>query len=262
MHRVPGYLAFFFAIVVASCTPTKRIAYFQDIDDSASAAITELPAAKFENPLIRPNDLLQIRIQALNSLENGIDYSSKIPSDGSGQATGVVHSTEFLVDSQGNISLPLIGKMNVNGLTTSMIRDSVEAKMKRYLVQPVVNVRLVNFTVTILGEVSRPANYLLASEKTSILDALGMAGDLTIYGKRENVLLIRASAANRQAVRLNLNSSSIFKSPFFYLKQGDVIYVEPDKSKVTSLDATKTRNYALIASGLSVLIVLLSRINF
>jgi len=260
VHRFPSYLAIFFAIVVTLCTPTKRIAYFQDIDDSASAAITELSAAKFENPLIRPNDLL--RIQALNSLENGIDYSSKISLDGSGQAAGVVHSTEFLVDSQGNISLPLIGKMNVNGLTTSMIRDSVEAKMKRYLVQPWVNVRLVNFTVTILGEVSRPANYLVATEKTSILDALGMAGDLTIFGKRENVLLIRASTANRQAVRLNLNSSSIFKSPFFYLKQGDVIYVEPDKSKVTSLDATKTRNYALIASGLSVLIVLLSRINF
>ena len=212
--------------------------------------------------MIRPSDLLQIRIQTLNSFGNLAGTGDKIPADGIIYAANAAQATDFLVDSNGDISVPLIGKMNVSGLTTAMIRDSIQSKMERYFVQPMVNVRLANFTITVLGEVNRPANYLATSEKTSILDALGMAGDLTIYGKRENVLLIRDSSAKRQAVRINLNSSSVFQSPFFYLKQGDVIYVEPEKSKVNSLDATKTRNYALMASGLSVLIVLISRFNF
>ncbi|MGY0034890.1 polysaccharide biosynthesis/export family protein [Pedobacter sp. NJ-S-72] len=114
--------------------------------------------------------------------------------------------------------------------------------------------------MTVLGEVGRPASYVLPNERVSVLDALGLAGDLTIFGRRENVLLIRENNGKKEFVRLNLNSSQIFNSPFYYLKQNDVIYVEPNKGKAASLNQARTQTYAIIGTALSVLIVLFSRL--
>jgi polysaccharide export outer membrane protein len=123
----------------------------------------------------------------------------------------------------------------------------------------VVSVRFANFNITVLGEVARPATYVVPNEKVSILDAIGMAGDLTIYGKRENVLLIRDSLGIKKMMRFDLNSTSTLLSPYFYLRQGDVVYVEPAKSKIAASDAVKTRNITLLGAGLSLLIVIFSR---
>ncbi|MNR15448.1 SLBB domain protein [compost metagenome] len=121
-------------------------------------------------------------------------------------------------------------------------------------------VRYANFKVTVLGEVARPASYVLPNEKVSLLDALGMAGDLTIFGKRENILLIRDIDGKKEFARLDLNSSQVFNSPFYYLKQNDVIYVEPNKGKAASLNQARTQTFAVIGTALSVLIVLFSRL--
>jgi polysaccharide export outer membrane protein len=168
----------------------------------------------------------------------------------------------FRVDKAGNIELPLAGKIKVDGLNTTEVKELIRSKAAPYYKNPVVNVRLANFRVTVLGEVTRPGTYTVSNETISLLDAIGMAGDLTIYGKRENVLLVRKDGGKLSYIRFDLNSSSTFRSPYFILHQGDVIYVEPNKSKVASTDVSKLRSYSLIATGISLLIVILSRVNF
>ena len=120
------------------------------------------------------------------------------------------------------------------------------------------NVRLMNNKITILGEVAHQGIYSIPSERISIIDALGMAGDLTIYGKRENVLLIREENGERKFVRLNLNSSNLFQSPYFYLKQNDAIYVEPNKKKVNESDLASVRRVAIITSIVTTVVVMIS----
>ncbi len=242
-----------------SCTSSKRIAYFQDISDSLTSRARLLQTTPFQEPVILPDDRLHITLRNINAL----DYSGFTGvTDSASPESGVSSASEFLVDHNGRITIPLIGSVNLSGLTTAAAKDTVQSRFAHFFNEPVVSLHIANFTITVLGEVSRPSTYLVAKEKISVLDALGMAGDMTIYGKRENVLLIRNSSADKEAIRLDLSSSSIMRSPYFYLKQGDVLYVEPNKSKMNALDATKTRNYALMASGLSVLIVLVSRLNF
>ena len=125
---------------------------------------------------------------------------------------------------------------------------------------PTVQVRYANFKITVIGEVARPATYTVPNERISIIDVLGYAGDLTIYGKRENVLLIRDTIGGKQFIRLNLNSSDIFKSPYFYLRQNDVVYIEPNEAKIATTDAARTRTLAVVGTVLSLLIVITSRL--
>ncbi|HVW99346.1 MAG TPA: polysaccharide biosynthesis/export family protein, partial [Candidatus Babeliaceae bacterium] len=167
-----------------------------------------------------------------------------------------------LVDKNGYVDIPLAGKIKVGGLTTSEARDAITKVATTYFVNPVVNVRIINFKVTVIGEVMRPGQYTIQDEKASILDAIGMAGDLTIFAKRENVLLIRTVNNDKEFIRFDLNSSDLFKSPYFYLKQGDVIYVEPNKSKAATTDAAQARNISVITSISTVVVVVVSYILF
>jgi polysaccharide export outer membrane protein len=145
-------------------------------------------------------------------------------------------------------------------MSLDAIKDLIHEKVSIYYNKPVISVRFANFSITVLGEVAKPATYIVPNEKISLLDAIGMAGDLTVFGKRENVLLIRDSLGQKQYVRFDLNSSKMFSSPYFFLRQGDMIYIEPSKSKVASTDASRNRHIALIASGLSLLVIIFSRL--
>jgi polysaccharide export outer membrane protein len=152
--------------------------------------------------------------------------------------------------------------MHLQGYTTVEARDVIRTEMTKYVKEPMVNVKFANFKVTVLGEVMRPASYIMPTEKVTVFDALGQAGDLTIYGRRENVLVIRDSANNQKSmVHLNLNSKEIMSSPYFYLQPNDVVYVEPNKSKAASTDASKNRIFAIAAAVLSVLIIAATRIK-
>lgn len=253
-------------LLLPACSSHKNIAYFRDIKDSVYNTPVAAVPTSFTDPKIQPNDILQVTIQTIdpqaNNILSGNSGTYVTPATPGTQAVQQQQVPGFLVDKNGMIQLPLVGALKVGGLSTADIRDLVTEKVARYYKDPVVNVRLANFTVTVLGEVTKPSSYLIANEKASILDALGMAGDITIYGKRENVMLIREENGEKKFIRFNLNSSDIIRSPYYYLRQGDVVYVEPGKAKAATTDMAKTRNYALLASGLSVLIVLLSRVNF
>lgn len=249
--------------VLASCTSTKNIPYFQNLPDSV--AYSRAPQAKFTEPVIQPDDILNINIQTVDPGAAAAVNQKSITESALGASSagnfGQQQVSGFLVDKNGEVEIPVIGNIKLAGLTTFQARELIRDKAAAFFVKPSVQVRFVNFKVTVIGEVVRPATYTVPNEKVTILDALGLAGDLTIYGKRENVLLIRDSGGKeKELVRFNLNSSDLFQSPYYYLRQNDVIYVEPNKAKIATTDASRTRTYAILGSVLSVLIVVASRL--
>lgn len=248
----------------ASCSTSKNVAYFTDLPDSAK--VYNIVSAPFNNPLIKPDDLLLVNIQTLDPEANALFTAGNTPVAAVGanniSMSGNQLTAGHLVDKNGDINLPVLGKIKVAGYTTQQARDTIEAHVNKFYTTSTVDVRFNNFKITVIGEVERPSTFIVPNEEVTILDALGMAGDLTIYGKRENVLLIRKDSGNvKKLVRLDLSSKDIINSPYFYLKQGDVIYVEPNKAKVVASDAYRTRNIAIAASVVSLLIVIASRIR-
>ncbi len=257
--------AFYFAISTSSCSTNHKISYFRDIPDSVFLEARNIRTTIYKDPLVKPSDILQVSILTLDPLINSVLSASNTASYTvqPGNSTNPVGTTSiagYLVDKNGMIELPVVGKISVSGLKLDAVKDLINEKVSIYYNKPVISVRFANFSITVLGEVAKPATYIVPNEKISILDAIGMAGDLTIFGKRENVLLIRDSLGQKCYVRFDLNSSKTFSSPYFYLQQNDMIYIEPSKAKVIATDASKTRNIALIASGLSVLFIVFSRL--
>jgi polysaccharide export outer membrane protein len=253
------------ALFLGSCSSQKNISYFKDIPDTVKQKMVEMAA--YSTPVIQADDILQVTIQTLDPASTALMNQQNSPNwavGGTSGAAGVggASSPGYLVDKLGFVTLPLVGKILVKGKTTGDVQEAIRVKAAEFYKDPVVNVRFINFKVTVLGEVTKPATYVMPNEKVTLLDAIGMAGDLTIYGKRENVLLIREIEGKKEFVRFNLNSSNLFTSPYYYLQQGDVVYVEPNKSKVVSTDAARLRNITIISSVLTLLIVIVSRVNF
>jgi polysaccharide export outer membrane protein len=249
-----------------SCNTYKNIAYFTDFADTAKH--TTAQTVPFKSPVIAPDDLLTISIQTIDPDINAVLNSGNTPSAvSSGGGNGLSlpntqYTPGYLVDKNGDVELPFVGKMHLEGYTTIEARDTIRTEMIKYVKNPIVNVKFANFKVTVLGEVMRPASYIMPTEKVTVFDALGQAGDLTIYGRRENVLVIRDSANNEKSMaHLNLNSKDIISSPYFYLRPNDVVYVEPNKSKAASTDASRNRLIAIAGAVISVLIVAATRIK-
>lgn len=236
----------------------KKIAYFQDIQTVNQAKLEN--AAVFTEPTIQPDDILSINIFTLNQQTGSIiNQAAATPTLGANTNTSMANqSTGFLVDKNGEIELSLIGKLKVSGLTTYQARELIRDKAAEVYKQPNVQLRFANFKVSVLGEVNAPSAYTLPNEKVTILDALSLAGDLTIYGRRDNVLIVRDNDGKKEFARLDLNSSSIFNSPFYYLKQNDVVYVEPNKRKVSASNSAQIQTIGVIASVISVIVLAIS----
>jgi len=263
------WIGYIVLVGLYSCSTPRNITYFKDIPDTIRERSMQL--ASFVTPTIQPDDILQVTIQTLDAGTTSIlnQANSMFPSNSSAVSAipGAPASTPnisngYLVDKNGYVLLPIIGKVMVAGQTTDLVRDEIRKAAEQFYKDPVVNVRFANFKITVLGEVARPSAYVMPNEKVTILDAIGMAGDLTIFAKRENVLLIRDNNGKKEFVRFNLNDSKMFASPYFYLHQGDVVYVEPHKSKVTSTDMAQVRTVSILASVMSVVIIAISRIKF
>jgi polysaccharide export outer membrane protein len=251
---------------MSSCR-TERIAMLKDIPDTASVRYVTLPT--FTSPVVRPDDILNIVIQTLDPQANGILNQGNLPvnsgavnsgTNGAGSQQAVVAG--YLVTKDGSIRMPYIGNVLVKGLTTEAIRDTIAARIAYYFKDPVVNVRFANFKVSVLGEVKNPSSFIVPNEKPTLMDALSLAGDLTIYGRRDNVMLIRDNEGKKEITRFNLDSSRTISSRYFYLRPNDVIYVEASASKVLSTDAYRNRNYAIIGAALGFLTVLAARLLF
>lgn len=257
-----NYLVILSVFLLSSCSSTKKVAYFQDVDANGRSLFEKTDV--FKEITIHSDDILSISIVTIDATTgmpvNQLAGQSVSAAVSAANPAGLSSSSGFLVDKNGEIDISVVGKVKVAGLTTYQARELIKSKASVVYRDPNVQVRYANFKVTVLGEVARPSSYVLPNEKVSVLDALGMAGDLTIFGRRENVLLIRDTDGKKQFVRLDLNSSQVFNSPYYYLKQNDVIYVEPNKGKAASLNQARTQTFAVIGTALSVLIVLFSRL--
>lgn len=176
-----------------------------------------------------------------------------------GSSSGAGNAEGYLVDDEGFIRFPVLRKVKLGGLTTDEAREKLEAELQQYLNEPVVAIRYLNYRITVLGEVNRPSTFVVPSEKISILTALGMAGDMTPFGKRESVLLIREVEGVRTVTRMNLNSREFLSTPYFYLQQNDVVYVEPDKAREVQA-STNVRAISIIGSLTTLAIIIATRI--
>lgn len=251
--------AFLLSMACVSCVSTKQTVYFSDIPSDSPRV--KLPV--YEEPVIQVDDILHVTIQtidggstaAINQLSGtGANAGSPAIPAGSTAPSG------YLVDEAGQITIPILGRLQVAGLTTSAVRAHITKEASKYFNEPTVQVRFANFKITVIGEVAKPATYTVPNEKVTLLDALGMAGDLTIWGKRENILLVRDNDGEKEFIRFNLNSYDTFNSPYFYLKQNDVIYVEPGKGKVASTNAARTQAISIAATVVSILTLVISRL--
>ncbi len=257
------------AITLLSCTSTKdnTLAYFKDL---ALAPSGSLPNPQGDYPIcIAPDDELVISI---TSTVPEATAAYNLPMDNPATRGNLRVSTQprtqtYIVDEQGYIMLPVLGKFYVKGKTLTQIANEITALVAINVKDPYVRVDIVNFSVDVMGEVRAPQRVYSGRQTFTVLDALAQCGDLTEFGKRENVYVIRTEDGKRNYQRLNLNSSDVFNSPYFYLKQNDVIYVEPneiriDNSKYNQNNAFKLSVISTIVSGVSViasLIIALTR---
>lgn len=236
-------------VVLNSCVTTQKAIYFDNIQNKEFLEESIVP-------VIQSSDILNISVSSLNPEATAIFNS---PNQAASNYN-INFQPGYLVNSEGNILFPILGKIKVAGLTIKQLTDDLinTLLVKKLLVDPIVNVRIMNFKVTVLGEVAKPAVVPVANEKISMLEAIGMAGDMTLYAQRDNVLLIRVENGKKITRRINLNSAGFLESPYYYLKNNDVVYVEPNKDKV----ATTRRSQQLlpiVLSSLSFIAIIVDR---
>lgn len=248
-------LTLFAGIIFASCNTPSKIAYFDKVKDATYKS--SLPVV--ESPL-QKNDILTITISSLNAEASAIfnPPSNKVERL-AGSSGGDVLGGGYLIDADGNIQIPMLGTIQAAGLTKTELRNRITDLImeKKLLIDPVVDIRHLNYEVTVLGEVTKPTVITVPSEKISLVKALGLAGDLTIYGKRDNVLLIREEAGQRMVRHINLNSPDFLNSPYYYLQPNDVIYVEPNRAKIAGASRSQ-QVVPILLSSLSIIVVIIT----
>lgn len=243
------YYLFCFCVLLSmfSCTSKKKMIYFQ-----GDAAISE--ANKNYNPIFHTDDLLSITVMGMDAetvKPFNLPSQNTLGSAG-GYSQGSQTAPGYLIDIEGNIDFPLIGNIKVAGLTRSAVVDTLKAKLKPYLNNPTVIIRILNFKVTVLGEVHNPGTFTIPNERVTLPEAIGIAGDLLITGKRKNVLVIRDNEGKKTKYNVDLTTKDLFTSPVYYLNQNDVVYVEPNRSKINS-SAINQSNIAVLLSATSIL---------
>ncbi|MFL5745070.1 MAG: polysaccharide biosynthesis/export family protein [Niastella sp.] len=232
-----------FVVVVmfmGSCTSTKKareeLKYLDgklDIPENLKVAVKEV--------VIQKGDLLSIYVYSDNPEATAI-FNQQITKAGAGGATG------YLVDQEGNIRFQTLGVLHVEGLTKQELMKMMDEKLKVYLTNPYTDVRFLNFHVNILGEVNKPGPYSIPEEKLTILELVGLAGDLTIYGRRDNLLVIREKEGKREFGQINLKDPNLFQSPYFSLQQNDVVMVYSNERKQTGSDQQLYRNLTIVSA--------------
>lgn len=208
-------------------------------------------------PKIQQEDLLTITVSAVDIKATMPFNQQNIYQATAGTATDMAFKPTYLVDSNGEIDFPVLGKVKVGGLSRLEATDLLRSKLKQYIVDPGVNLTFANFKITVLGEVAKPGTYTLPQERVTVLEALGLAGDMTIKGIRSNVLLIREKDGEKKMERLNLLSDSVLNSPYYYLAQNDVIYVEPNGSQVRNSNLGQNTNVWISVSSIVISILTL-----
>lgn len=257
MIRTILYL-FIVSLSMSSCVTHESLISFEDgVPTMAAELIENQPPLR-----IQPNDLLRIQVHSINEEAAAPFNIEGLGQQGGNQmmqqqgGAGLERFIGYYVDEGGGIDFPVVGRIQLEGLTTEAAKDKIRNLVLPYLTDAVVNVRFLNFKVTVLGEVNAPGVLQLTNQRVTILEALGQAGDVTPYARRDNILIMRELNGERTYARLNLQDYAIFQSPYFYLKQNDVIYVEPQQARVATV-ADPAQRFISYGSGLLSIVTLI-----
>ncbi|WP_299289376.1 polysaccharide biosynthesis/export family protein [uncultured Mucilaginibacter sp.] len=251
MNKINNFYYIFLTLLLSSCSSYKNIPYFQDLNHTKP---TKEQVENYSPLTIQPADVLSINVSSRNPESSAI-FSSVNGNNSNNSPDN--QSIGYLVDQKGNIHLPLIGNLKVAGLTTNELREKLNQTLLTYYKDPVVNIRLLNLKVSVFGDVLRPNIYTLPNERTTLTQALSLAGDLNITAMRNNIILIREEDGKRNYIPLDLTSKKLFESPYYYIKNNDEIYVQPDRTKYATVDRGN-RTATFVLSGISVLAILLT----
>ncbi len=234
-------------VLLTSCASREKIAYYQGIDN------TEIVNKKFETK-INPDDLLMIIVSAQDPLAvQPFNLTTNLSVDPINQAGGgQMQQQLYLVDDKGYIDFPTLGKIDVGNKTKEQIVQDLQTKISKYVKNPIVNLRIMNYKVTVQGEVKMPGTHRVTSERITLLEAISLSGDLTTYGKRDNILVLREENGEIKSHRVDLTKADFINSDFYYLKQNDVVYVEPNKVAVNS--SAVGPNISIYLSAISLLL--------
>lgn len=244
--------------LLTACQSYKKVPYFQNVEVVNEVEQQE----KLYDAKIMPKDLLTIVVSCTNP-ELAIPFNLIVASNaGIAVSTSSNVTTQpvlqpYLVDNDGNINFPVLGELKLGGLTKREAEQLIIDKLKPYMKEtPIVTVRMVNYKISVIGEVTRPGTFTISNEKVNLLEALAMAGDMTVYGLRDNVKLIREDAnGKQQIVTLDLNNAETILSPYYWLQQNDIVYVTPNKAKARNSDVGNSTSLWFSATSILVSIV-------
>lgn len=240
-------------LLLTSCTSYQKIPYLQDFETvNATEEVTAMYDAH-----IRPKDLLTITVNTTDP-EAAAPFNLTVQSAANSNLTQWVTQQaalqQYLVDNQGNIDFPVLGELHLGGLSMNEAESMIREKLQPFLKEtPIVTVRMVNYKISVLGEVAKPGTFIINNEKVNVLEALAMAGDMTIWGLRDNVKLVREEEdGKRNIVVLDLNRADIVKSPYYHLQQNDILYVSPNKTKAKNSDTGQSTSLWVSATSILV----------
>ena len=223
------------ALLVACTAPQKTIYFTESTAQNPSVQVENIEKRK--EVTLLPEDIIAIKVSTISSIldksganpaaifnDGGTAYSI---TSGGGAGGNNAQNLGYRIDADGYIDYPIVGKIKVSGLTLRQVKELLADKLKAYIKEPVVEANIINYRITVLGEVGHPGQVIAPNQKISVVDAIAAAGDIPITGRKDNVLVIRETEGKREFARLNLNSRNVFNSPYYYLKQNDIIYIEP-----------------------------------
>jgi len=249
-YGLPLALCVLVLMVLGSCGSRKNMVYLQP--DSS------VISSRYEQyiPKIQVNDILTLAVTAADpKVTAPFNPVSTMSTNNMTQATDMALRPTYTVDQNGDITLPMLGKVHVAGLTRMEAIEKIRTDLSQYIKDPGVNMNFNNFRVSVLGEVAKPGSFVMPTERVTVLEALGMAGDLTIRGVRNNVLLVREMDGQKTMHRLDLTQQDILNSPYYYLAQNDVIYVEPNKGQINNSKLGANTNIIVSIAGLLITVI-------
>lgn len=262
MRTQAGFWFIGLCACLSSCISSKELVLYQkEVTGKDTIAISPR-----YTPTIKPGDVLSVQVSSLSPEATAffnpyaaITAMSGTAASQSGQVSPLSYTPGYLVNEEGQIELPLIGNQTVKGLTNAQAAAQIKQKLLDYLKEPTVNVRNLNFQISVSGEVARPSLFTIPNEQITLPAALGLAGDITIYGRRDNVMVIREENGQRTFNRINLTKRDVFTSPYYYLRPNDIVYVEPGKARIANADRTY-QVLPIVLSALSFIAIIVSRL--
>lgn len=234
-----------FALLMGACSVPKDVVYFQGVDSLTPEQVDKMNQSYVAK--ISPDDLLTITVTAWDPTVvtpfNPPVFAYATQGETNAVSSGQLRT--YLVDTDGNINFPVLGKIHVAGLTKQELSDKMQEMINPYVKDALVNIQIVNYKVTVMGEVSRPGAIPVKNDRISILDAIGQVGDLTINANRKNILVVRDNNGAKEFARLDITQPDIFTSPYYYLRQNDVVYVEPNNAKKRNARYSQAQQYSI-----------------